>query len=68
MQAYQENAPECLTMVHYTELKEDLGIVLMKGDYDPKIIVSSQYYYIYIYIFFFLNRNGNFQIQVKKLT
>jgi len=33
-QAHKENAPECLSLVHYTELVEDKGIVLMVGEYD----------------------------------
>lgn len=32
-QVHKENAPECLTMVHYTELAEK-GIILMRGEYD----------------------------------
>lgn len=37
-QTHKENAPECLTMIHYTELLESKGIVLMKGEYDIKSI------------------------------
>jgi len=37
-QAHKENAPECLSMVHYTELAEEKGIVLMVGEYDKDII------------------------------
>lgn len=37
-QAHKENAPECLTMVHYTEFKDDKGIVLMRGEFDSKTI------------------------------
>lgn len=33
-QAHKENAPECLSLVHYTELREEKGIVLMVGEYD----------------------------------
>eukprot|EP00088_Acartia_fossae_P036996 TRINITY_DN3818_c0_g1_i1.p1 TRINITY_DN3818_c0_g1~~TRINITY_DN3818_c0_g1_i1.p1 ORF type:complete len:284 (-),score=59.70 TRINITY_DN3818_c0_g1_i1:153-1004(-) len=33
-QAHKENAPECLNMVHYTELMEEKGVVLMVGEYD----------------------------------
>ena len=39
-QAYQENAPECLTLVHYTELAEEKGLVLMVGEYDTNVLVS----------------------------
>lgn len=38
-QVHKENAPECLTVVHYTELK-DRGLVLMRGEYD-KVILHS---------------------------
>ncbi|RXG67865.1 ATP synthase mitochondrial F1 complex assembly factor 1, partial [Armadillidium vulgare] len=38
--AYQENAPECLTMVHYTELSKEKRIVLMHGTFNKDIIVS----------------------------
>lgn len=37
-QAYKENAPECLTLVHYPDLKEERGIVLMHGEYDKNIV------------------------------
>lgn len=37
-QAHKENAPECLSMVYYTELKESKGIVLMRGEFDTKCI------------------------------
>ncbi len=39
-QAYSENAPECLTLVHYTELAEEKGIVLMVGEYDTNVLES----------------------------
>ena len=37
-QAHQENAPECLTLDHYTELKDDKEIVLMVGRYDTNLL------------------------------
>ena len=37
-QAHQENAPECLTLDHYTELLDDKGIVLMVGRYDTNLL------------------------------
>lgn len=37
-QTHKENAPECLTMVHYTELKDSKGVVLMRGEFDKKSI------------------------------
>lgn len=37
-QTHKENAPECLTMVHYTELKDNKDIVLMRGEFDKKTI------------------------------
>lgn len=37
-QAHKENAPECLTMIHYTELVESKGIVLMRGEFDVKCL------------------------------
>ncbi|KAG0730097.1 ATP synthase mitochondrial F1 complex assembly factor 1 [Chionoecetes opilio] len=37
-QAYQEDAPECLTMVHYPDLKEERGIVLMHGEFNKDIL------------------------------
>ena len=39
LQAHKENAPECLTMTHYTDLKEK-GLVLMRGEYDKDVFVS----------------------------
>ncbi|OWR42503.1 hypothetical protein KGM_210537 [Danaus plexippus plexippus] len=40
-QVHKENAPECLTMVHYLELKEK-GIVLMRGDYDKNVLDGKE--------------------------
>ena len=39
-QAHTENAPECLTLIHYTDLAEEKGIVLMVGEYDVNVLVS----------------------------
>ena len=39
-QAYGANAPECLTLVHYPELADGKGIVLMVGEYDTNMLVS----------------------------
>jgi len=41
-QAYQENAPECLTLDHYTELIEDKKIVLMVGRYDTNMLTIQE--------------------------
>ncbi|CAH0582844.1 unnamed protein product [Chrysodeixis includens] len=40
-QVHKENAPECLTMVHYTELAEK-GIILMRGEYDKNVLSSQE--------------------------
>lgn len=40
-QVHKENAPECLNMVHYTEFK-DQGIVLMRGEYDTKVLTAQE--------------------------
>ncbi|XP_028157127.1 ATP synthase mitochondrial F1 complex assembly factor 1 [Ostrinia furnacalis] len=40
-QVHKENAPECLTTVHYTELK-DKGIVLMRGEYDKNVLTAQE--------------------------
>lgn len=37
-QVHKENAPECLTITHYTELKDEKKIVLMRGEYDKNVI------------------------------
>jgi len=41
-QAYKENAPECLTMVHYTDLLEKQGIVLMVGNFDKNFLTIQE--------------------------
>ena len=43
-QTYKENAPECMTMVHYPELAETKGIVLMAAEYDSTALVSRATY------------------------
>lgn len=40
-QVHKENAPECLTIVHYTELM-DKGIVLMRGEYDKNVLSGKE--------------------------
>ncbi|KAK8744224.1 hypothetical protein OTU49_001066, partial [Cherax quadricarinatus] len=37
-QAYKEDAPECLSLVHYPDLREERGIIFMHGEYDKNII------------------------------
>ena len=41
-QAYKENAPECLTIVHYTELVDSNGIVLMVGEFDKNFMTTQE--------------------------
>uniref|UniRef100_A0A1E1W106 ATP synthase mitochondrial F1 complex assembly factor 1 n=1 Tax=Pectinophora gossypiella TaxID=13191 RepID=A0A1E1W106_PECGO len=40
-QVHKENAPECLTMVHYTELQHK-DIVLMRGEYDKNVLTGQE--------------------------
>jgi len=42
-QAYQADAPECLTLVHYPDLAESKGIVLMAGEFDTNLMVSRKW-------------------------
>ena len=41
-QAYHENAPECLTIDHYTELQSEKGIILMVGRYDSNVLTIQE--------------------------
>jgi ATP synthase F1 complex assembly factor 1 len=41
-QAHHENAPECLSLVHYTELMEEKGIVLMAGEFDKDALSIAE--------------------------
>jgi len=45
-QAHQENAPECLGLVHYTEVAEEKGLVLMAGEYDTNILSPKEAKYL----------------------
>jgi ATP synthase mitochondrial F1 complex assembly factor 1 len=40
-QVHKENAPECLSLIHYTELR-DKGAILMRGEYDPKVLTAKE--------------------------
>lgn len=40
-QTHKENAPECLTLAHYTEFKDSKGIVLMRGEFDLNFLTSQ---------------------------
>ncbi|XKL65731.1 hypothetical protein PGB90_009151 [Kerria lacca] len=39
-QMHKENAPECLTMIYFSEFADNKNIVLMKGEYDKNVIVK----------------------------
>lgn len=41
-QVHKENAPECLTITHYKEFKDDKEIVLMRGEYDNNILNAKE--------------------------
>ncbi|KAK7084496.1 ATP synthase mitochondrial F1 complex assembly factor 1 [Halocaridina rubra] len=41
-QAYKENAPECLTLVHYVDLKDERGLVMMHGEYNKDVLNSYE--------------------------
>lgn len=55
-QAHKENAPECLNLVHYTDLAESKGIVLMVGEFDKNVLVSWPFFY-FLYLVFLVKRN-----------
>lgn len=40
IQTLGENAPSQLILYHYSDLKEEKGVVLMTAEMDPKFIVS----------------------------
>lgn len=40
-QVHKENAPECLNIALYSELRSK-GLVLMRGEYDPKVISGQE--------------------------
>lgn len=40
-QVHKENAPECLNVTHYTELR-DKGLILMRGEYDTKVLSPQE--------------------------
>jgi len=37
-QTHKENAPPCMTMIHYPDLMDSKGIVLMRGEPDPNFL------------------------------
>lgn len=40
-QVHKENAPECLNIVYYTELR-DRNVILMRGEYDKNVINAQE--------------------------
>lgn len=40
-QVHKENAPECLNIVYYTELR-DKGLILMRAEYDKNVISAQE--------------------------
>lgn len=41
-QVHKENAPECLKMVHFPDLEDEKGIVLMRGEFDVNVIDTKE--------------------------
>ncbi|VEN55949.1 unnamed protein product [Callosobruchus maculatus] len=41
-QVHKENAPECLTIIHYDEFMKDKNIVLMRGEYDKNVLNAKE--------------------------
>lgn len=41
-QTHKENAPTCLTLVYYPDLKEEKNLVLMRGEYDKNVINAME--------------------------
>lgn len=41
-QILKENSPACLSLVHYTELLDSKGIVLMSGQYDNNVLKREE--------------------------
>nr|CAI5828178.1 unnamed protein product [Callosobruchus analis] len=41
-QVHKENAPECLTIIHYDEFMKDKDIVLMRGEYDKNVLNAKE--------------------------
>ena len=39
-QAFQENAPDCLALHYYKELADEKGLILLRGEFDSKVLVS----------------------------
>ena len=58
-QAHKENAPECLNMMHYTELVEDKGIVLMVGEYDKDVLVRNAFLFLQLCNVYLVNVDEN---------
>lgn len=40
-QKFKENAPVCLSLIHYTELRENKDLILMRGEWDKDAIVRK---------------------------
>ncbi|XP_018324011.1 ATP synthase mitochondrial F1 complex assembly factor 1 isoform X2 [Agrilus planipennis] len=41
-QVHKENAPECLTITHFDEFKDNKGIVLMRGEFDKNVLNAKE--------------------------
>ncbi|XP_075236014.1 ATP synthase mitochondrial F1 complex assembly factor 1 [Lycorma delicatula] len=37
-QTHKENAPECLAMIYYPDLKDEKNMILMKGEFDKNVV------------------------------
>ncbi|XP_065216900.1 ATP synthase mitochondrial F1 complex assembly factor 1 [Planococcus citri] len=41
-QTHKENAPGCLTLVYYSDLKEEKNLILLRGEYDKNVINAME--------------------------
>jgi len=67
-QVVRENAPPCLTVTHYPELKDSKGIVLMNGQHDPKVINQNLALNLVQQMSIFYGKNSKFFELVKRFN
>lgn len=67
-QVHKENAPECLNIVYYTELRNK-GVILMRGEFDKNVINAQEAQCLANQLQLYYSQNNKEKLQIlEKFT
>lgn len=65
-QTHKENAPECMTIVHYEDFKESKNVVLMRGQFDIKSLTVQEAQCLANQLQLYYTQDDNTRINILK--